>query len=139
VLVVVVLVLGVLLVGAAAMLRLALGSGTGPLLTVAAVGAVVVVAALVLGVLTGVDAGPDDAAVDPPTSAPAREVDEATGDVEHDPVRLWTGLGIAALLLVVAAVLLRRTDWAPIGPDPWDGDDPPEGGRVGSGPGAAPP
>ena len=33
----------------------------------------------------------------------------------YDTMRLLIGLGLALLLLVVAAVLLRRTDWSPIG------------------------
>ncbi len=33
----------------------------------------------------------------------------------YDTMRLLIGIGLALLLLVVAAVLLRRTDWAPIG------------------------
>jgi hypothetical protein len=33
----------------------------------------------------------------------------------YDPTRLVIGLGLAIVLLVIAAVLLRHTDWSPIG------------------------
>lgn len=34
---------------------------------------------------------------------------------DYDPTRLALGLGIGALLLVIATVLIGRTDWAPVG------------------------
>ena len=34
---------------------------------------------------------------------------------DYDPTRLALGLGIAAFLALLASVLIRRTDWAPVG------------------------
>lgn len=140
-------VLGLALVGGALALRTALG-GRGVLMATAVAGAVLVVAALSLVGLVGIDqGGGDTTAADPPAASETDDdvtatragppAGEEAGAVEHDPARLWAGLGLAALLLLVAGVVLRSTDWTPVGPDPWD-DDPPGQGRAGSGPAAAP-
>ncbi|MEQ1785752.1 MAG: hypothetical protein ABL966_01765, partial [Acidimicrobiales bacterium] len=50
------------------------------------------------------------------------------GGAAYDDDRLAIGIGLAALLLLVAAALLRRTDWTPVQGDPFAGivlpDDP---------------
>jgi hypothetical protein len=44
----------------------------------------------------------------------------------YDDARLTVGLTIAGLLLLVALVLLRTTDWTPVGGDPFAGIEVPE-------------
>lgn len=39
----------------------------------------------------------------------------ATLGVEYDPIRLTTGVGLAVLFLITAAVLVRTTDWSAVG------------------------
>ncbi|MGK2950709.1 MAG: hypothetical protein ACSLFP_19215 [Acidimicrobiales bacterium] len=135
--------LGLVLVGGAAVLRMVIGSGTVMLIALGVACAFLVVGSLALGLLVGVDSGDGASEVaDRPAPAPA-PAPETIGDddelaVEHDPARLRVGLGVAALMLIVAAALLRGTDWTPVGPDPWDDDTSPAGGRVGSRPTAAP-
>jgi hypothetical protein len=41
--------------------------------------------------------------------------------VAYDDPRLRAGLVVAALLVGIALVLLRRTDWTPVGGDPFAG------------------
>jgi hypothetical protein len=44
----------------------------------------------------------------------------------YDEQRVAIGFGIAGLLLAVAVVLLRVTDWTPVGGDPFAGIEVPE-------------
>ena len=40
--------------------------------------------------------------------------------VVYEPLRLVVGLGVAAVLLTVALLLIRATDWSAPGGDPFD-------------------
>lgn len=43
-------------------------------------------------------------------------------EVVYEPLRLVVGLGVAAVLLGVAAWLVRATDWSAPDSDPFDDD-----------------
>lgn len=78
---------------------------------VGAVITLVVLTATVIVVGLGVGRSVADASTEPGFLPEG----QAAAAAEYDPVRLTVGLGAAAVLLVVAAWLVRTTDWSTVG------------------------